>query len=86
MASRRPAPGHELLRGVMVICVFAADEVDGHVAEWQGLVNVTVERQDAATENEHHRRQKRHGRADHPGSSYRGSSHPRPIGLQFVVL
>src|SRR5438132_10980787 len=72
------ASRHRLLRGVMMICVFAADEVDGHVAEWQGLVNVTVERQAAGTENENHRRQERHGRADHPGdrkSTRLNSSH-----------
>ena len=55
------------------------------MAERQRFVNVAVERQHTAAEDEHHGRQERNSRSEDPGGGNGGASH-RSIALQFTIL
>lgn len=65
-------------RGVVIVAIgmIATHHTRGHVAERHELVNYAVEREHAATDEEHRSRQERHGHPSHPDGGDHSTFHP----------
>jgi hypothetical protein len=69
------------LRGAAFL---ARHHADCDMTKRHGLVDVRVEGQDAATEDENHSAQERNGRAEEPGDGDGGAPHESVV-LQFAI-
>src|SRR5258708_40320267 len=64
--------------------LLAGHHADGDMTKRHGLVDVGVEGQDAATEDEDHAAEERNSRSEEPGGGNGGASHDS-IALQFAI-